>query len=187
MYCRVKWLSTDVSEVRTSSIIRDEFWKKSHPLPPSASIWMLWDWFTFQDNIWVWWAVVEWYGQGKNPTYGGSTHLWNVGRQSFYTAVCQKTILNKIKYTLLRTLLGWNMTLALFHNLKSLKYILTQKIFYPLAQLYVTNVYLNLFGVRVTLSSSNILTGGGVTGYKIFGKLCCICRRFSTRKKAVLT
>jgi hypothetical protein len=47
IYCRVKWLSTDVSEVRTAPIIRDE--------------WVCGD--------------------------GGSTHLWNVGRQSFYTAV----------------------------------------------------------------------------------------------------
>jgi hypothetical protein len=42
IYCRVKWLSTDVSEVCTASIIPDD---------------------------------------------GGSTHLWNVGRQSFYMAV----------------------------------------------------------------------------------------------------
>jgi hypothetical protein len=47
IYCPVKWLSTDVSEVHTASIIRDD----THP----------------------WW----W----------GSTHLWHVGRQSFYMAV----------------------------------------------------------------------------------------------------
>jgi len=43
LYCRVKWLSTDVSEVRNASIII--------------------------------------------PDDGGSTHLRNVGRQSFYTVV----------------------------------------------------------------------------------------------------
>jgi hypothetical protein len=54
IYCRVKWLSTDVSEVRTASIIRD-------------------------DHDWWWWWLI--------PDDGGSMHLWNVGRQSFYTAV----------------------------------------------------------------------------------------------------
>jgi hypothetical protein len=43
IYCRVKLLLADVSEVRTASIIRDDD--------------------------------------------GGSAHLWNVGRQSFYTTV----------------------------------------------------------------------------------------------------
>jgi hypothetical protein len=31
LYCRVKWLSTDVSEVRTASIIRDEWTSYSPP------------------------------------------------------------------------------------------------------------------------------------------------------------
>jgi hypothetical protein len=30
LYCRVKWLSTDVSEVRTASIIRDEWWWRQY-------------------------------------------------------------------------------------------------------------------------------------------------------------
>jgi hypothetical protein len=96
------------------------------------------------------------------PDDGGSTNLWNVGRQLFYTAhpwwwrqhvplkrrstiilhgsTFQKTILNFI----LAAVRTWNLTL------KS----------YSLAELYVKCVYLNLFEWKGALRLWNILKGG---------------------------
>jgi hypothetical protein len=40
IYCRVKWLSTDVSEVRTASIIRDHPWKSFYTtVYPRRQLW----------------------------------------------------------------------------------------------------------------------------------------------------
>jgi hypothetical protein len=64
IYCRVKWLSTDVTH--------PWWWRQYAPLKRRSTIIL--------------------HGSISQKTVsisddGGSTHLWNVGRQSFYTAV----------------------------------------------------------------------------------------------------
>jgi hypothetical protein len=65
MYCSIKWLSIDVSEMRTASIIPYFV----------IGLGLLRRHLDKEFN----WIII--------PDDGGSTHLWNVGRQSFYTAV----------------------------------------------------------------------------------------------------
>jgi hypothetical protein len=58
LYCRVKWLSTDVSEVRTASIIRDEWTSYSPPWELEISHLVL---LTLSmlvagwHHLWLWW------------------------------------------------------------------------------------------------------------------------------------